>query len=262
MEKLRQFVESAPFRGAVLGVILFNAVILGLQAMPVIDARFREGLHLLDAMIMWVFITEIALRIIAHGRRFFLGGWNIFDFVIIVGTALASTSGLAAVRVLRVLRVLRVVSVFPRLRVVVTALLDSIPGIASVGLILILIIYIGAIIAHQLFGETHAAWFGNLFTSMFTLFEIMTLEGWPDKAETIMETHPYAWVFFVGFILVTTFTLLNLFVAIVVSVLETETDFQRDQRAREGEELRKDMRDLRKQVEALTNALEAQNKKR
>lgn len=223
-EKLTALVENRWFQSTVIGLIIINAVILGAETIPEVKESVGPLLTLIDRAIIYAFVAEIALRIAAYRASYFRNGWNLFDFVIVLISLLATTSGLGALRAFRVLRILRVITVIPRMRVVVSALLDSIPGIASVGVVLALILYIFAVIAANLYGPAHPQYFADVFRSMSTLFQVMTLEGWPDIAAAVGETHPRSWVFFFSFVLIATFTMLNLFVAIVVRVVEEDSE--------------------------------------
>jgi voltage-gated sodium channel len=146
----------------------------------------------------------------------------VFDFLV-VGIALVPATGeLAVLRALRVLRVLRILTIVPSMRRVVGALLAAIPGLSSIALVLMLTYYVFAVIATNLFAVAYPDWFGDIGRSLYTLFQIMTLESWSmGIARPVMETFPYAWAFFVPFILIATFTMLNLFVAIIVSAMQT-----------------------------------------
>ena len=223
-QKVAGVIDSGWFQSLVLFLIIANAIILGAETFAGVKSVFGGGLAIADRVIVWAFVVEIAMRIYAEGSDYIKKGWNVFDFVIVSISLLAATSGLAALRAFRVLRVLRVITVIPRMRVVVSALLDSIPGIASVGVVLALIIYVFAVIAANLYGEAHPDLFGDVFAAMYTLFQVMTLEGWPDIAARLGETHQRSWIFFLTFLLIATFTMLNLFVAIVVRVIEEDSD--------------------------------------
>jgi voltage-gated sodium channel len=176
----------------------------------------------LDQAILLVFVVEIAARLLVHRLAFFRDPWSVFDFVV-VGIALVPASGeLAVLRALRVLRVLRILTIVPSMRRVVGALLSAIPGLGSIALVLLLIYYVFAVIATNLFAAAYPDWFGDIGRSLYTLFQVMTLESWSmGIARPVMETFPYAWAFFVPFILIATFTMLNLFVAIIVSAMQT-----------------------------------------
>jgi len=219
---LGRWVESAPVQNTIIGFIVLNAIILGLETSPGVMARAGTVLTAVDVLILAVFVVEIALKLFAQGARFFRHGWNVFDFLV-VGIALVPASGpLAILRALRVLRVLRLLSMMPRLRFVVEALLHSLPGIGSIALLMVVIYYVAAVMATGLFGATHPEWFGGVGRSMYTLFQVMTLESWSmGIARPVMELHPYAWLFFIPFILIATFTVLNLFIAIIINTMQT-----------------------------------------
>jgi voltage-gated sodium channel len=185
-------------------------------------ADYGPILVALDRIIIGIFVLELAARLVAFGPSFFRGGWNWFDFVIVGISLIPAAGNLSVLRALRILRVLRLVSIVPQMRTVVTALLSVIPGMGTVALLLILIFYVSAVMATKLFGGSFPDWFGTIGESMYSLFQIMTLESWSmGIVRPVMETHPAAWLFFVPFILVTTFAVLNLFVAIVVDAMQS-----------------------------------------
>ena len=222
--RLISLVENRWFQILVFTLIVVNAVILGAETIDPVAESIGPLLSLIDRAIIYGFVVEILLRMAAYRSAYFRNGWNLFDLLIVLVSLLATTSGLAALRAFRVLRILRVITVIPRMRVVVSALLDSIPGIASVGVVLALILYIFSVIAANLYGPTNPEYFDDVFRSMSTLFQVMTLEGWPDIAAAVGEDHPRSWIFFFTFVLIATFTMLNLFVAIVVRVVEEDSD--------------------------------------
>jgi len=223
-EPIRKLVDSSPFQTGVLALILINSALLGLETLPSVKDAIGVEILALDRIVISLFTAEIVLRFYAAPASYFRSGWNIFDFIIVAISLFAASSGLAAVRALRVLRVLRLVTVIPRMRVVVSALLDSIPGIASVGVVLVLIVYVFAVIGANIYGADHPEIFGNVFISMYTLFQVMTLEGWAEIASQVATTHERSWIFFLTFVLIATFTMLNLFVAIVVKTVDDEED--------------------------------------
>jgi len=148
--------------------------------------------------------------------------WNVFDFIIIAIALTPDSGPLAVLRALRILRVLHLISMVPRLRFVVESLLHAIPGISVIAALLVLLYYVFAVMATGLFGADHPAWFGTIGKSMYTVFQIMTLESWSmGIVRPVMATHPYAWLFFIPFILIATFTMLNLFIAIIVNTMQT-----------------------------------------
>ncbi len=220
--RVTAWVEAPRVQYGIIVLIVINAVTLGLETSPAVMARVGFWLLSLDHLILGIFVIEILAKLYAYRWRFFRDAWNVFDFVI-VGIALVPTSGpLAVLRALRILRVLRLISKVPRLRFVVESLLQAIPGIASIAGLMVLLYYVFAVMATALFGGEHSAWFANIGRSMYTLFQIMTLESWSmGIVRPVMETHPYAWLFFIPFILVATFTVLNLFIAIIVNTMQT-----------------------------------------
>ncbi len=221
--KLRAIVERPLFQRTVITMICLNAIVLGIETFPEVshDAPLMVGI---DRAFVAFFLAELIIRLLAYGTRFFRSGWNVADFVIIVGSALGTSNLFAALRAFRIIRVLRVITAIPRMRTVVKALFDAVPGIASVGVIALIVIYVFAVIASSLYGGTHPDYFGDVFTAMYTLFQVITLEGWRDIADAVGEEHRFAWLFFITFVLVGTFTLLNLFIAIVVRVVEEESE--------------------------------------
>jgi voltage-gated sodium channel len=216
----REWVESARFQKAVIVLVIANAATLGLETFPAVMARAGDFLAVLDRAFIAVFTVEIALKIAAHGRRFFRSGWNLFDTAIVAIALVPASEALSVFRALRVLRILRLVSAIPKLRVMAETLVRSLPGMGSIGALLTIFFYLFGVVATKLFGAAFPDWFGSLSTSMFSLFQIMTLEGWAEIAREIMTVYPAAWVFFVTFILLATFTVLNLFIGLIVKVME------------------------------------------
>jgi voltage-gated sodium channel len=220
-QRLDAFLDRPATRNAIIAVILVNAVVLGLEATPAAMAAFGPVLVAVDTACLAVFVVELTLKLIAQGPRFFRQGWNLFDFVI-VGIALVPAAGpFSVLRALRILRVLRIVSVFPRLRRVVEGFVTALPGMGSVFLLMALIFYIAAVMATKLFGASFPEWFGDLGSSGYSLFQIMTLESWSmGIVRPVMEVYPLAWAFFVPFIMVTTFAVVNLLVGLIVNSMQ------------------------------------------
>jgi len=246
----------------ILGLILLNAVTLGLETEPTIVARWGDILQVVDRFALTVFVLEITAKLIVQRARFFRDPWNLFDFTV-VAVALVPTSGpLAVLRALRVLRVLRLVTVVPSLRRVVGALLSALPGMGSIVLLLGLIFYVGAVMTTKLFGEQFPQWFGDIPASLYTLFQIMTLESWSmGIVRPVMEVYPLAWAFFVPFILATSFTALNLFIGVVVAAMQNEVDADRSATveaavANAEEPLVAEVRAMREQLAAIAARLE------
>jgi voltage-gated sodium channel len=221
MKKLTAFLESQRFQYFIITVIVINAVVLGLQTSAEITAEVGGLLTALDGIALVIFVAEIALKLVAYRHRFFTNPWNVFDFII-VGTALLPTSeGVSVLRALRILRAFRLVSSIQTMRNVIQALLNSIPAMGSVITIMGLIFYVFSVMSTSLFGEAFPQWFGSIGQSLYSLFQIMTLESWSmGIVRPVMEVYPYAWAVFVPFIIFTTFAVLNLFVAIIVNSMQ------------------------------------------
>ncbi|MBO9476018.1 ion transporter [Shimia sp. R11_0] len=220
-DKIGAFIARPAFRNTILGVILFNAIILGMETSKPLMEAIGPLLIALDTLCLAVFVFEIIAKLYVQRGRFFSDGWNIFDFVIVGIALVPAAQGLAVLRALRILRLLRVVSVAPSLRRVIEGLINALPGMGSVFLLMALVFYIGAVMATKLFGNAFPEWFGTLGKSGYSLFQIMTLESWSmGIVRPVMEVFPYAWMFFVPFILLTTFVVLNLVVGLVVNSMQ------------------------------------------
>jgi voltage-gated sodium channel len=219
--RLAEWVESKRVEYFIVAVILFNAVILGLETDAALMAEHGRTLILLDKACLVVFLCEIGLKLAAYRGNFFRSGWNCFDFLV-VGVALVPGAGIWAVlRSLRVLRVLRLLTVIPSLKKVVAAFLHSIPGLMGVMAVMAIFFYTAAVLATKLFGPNFHDWFGSIGKSLYSLFQIMTLESWSmGIVRPVMEVYPAAWLFFVPFIMIATFTILNLFIGIIVSTMQ------------------------------------------
>lgn len=224
-EKLRRFVEDERFQRAIIALIVFNAVTLGLETSEAVRAQVGGFLVAVDRIVLAVFTVEVGARLVAHGPRFFRDPWNVFDFAIVGLSLLPTTDSLTVLRALRILRALRLISAVPRMRAVVQGLLGAIPGVGAIIALLGLVYYVAAVMTTKMFGADFPELFGHLGRSLFTLFQIMTLEGWVDGVvKPVMEIHPYAWAFFIPFILLVTFTILNLFIAVIVGAMQAEHD--------------------------------------
>ncbi|APE42054.1 voltage-gated sodium channel [Sulfitobacter alexandrii] len=218
---LKSIVETPRFSNFIMGVIIFNAILLGLETSQVAMAAAGDLIVLLDKVCLAIFVIELLLKLAVYRLRFFRDGWNIFDFVIVGISLVPAAQGFSALRALRILRVLRLVSVAPRLRRVVEGFITALPGMASVFSLMALIFYIGAVIATKLFADSFPEWFGTLGRSGYSLFQIMTLESWSmGIVRPVMEIYPLAWLFFIPFIMVTTFAVVNLLVGLIVNSMQ------------------------------------------
>ncbi|WP_243725753.1 ion transporter [Actinomadura rubrisoli] len=228
-------------------MIVANAVCLGLDTVPEIVQRYGTILVVLDRGVLVIFVVELVLRVFAYGRAFWRDPWSVFDFLVVAMALIPSTGGLSVLRALRILRVLRLVSALPSLRRVVGALLAAMPGMGSIAGLLALVQYVAAVMATKLFGHIMPEKFGSLGWSLFTLFQIMTGDGWSDIVLTVMRTQPLAWIFFVVYIMVSTFAVLNLFMAVVVASMESQI----------SDEIGKDPEGAQREEERDTETLQA-----
>lgn len=262
-------VHSSKFTNFILGVILFNAVILGMQTAKETLASWQGVLFVLDKACLAIFVVELLIRLYAWRGRFFKDPWSIFDLTVVVIALVPASGPLAVLRALRVLRVLRVLTIVPSMRRVVSALLGALPGLGAISMLLMLIYYVFAVIATDIFGEQFPDWFGSIGLSLYTLFQVMTLESWSmGISRPVMETYPYAWLFFVPFILVATFTILNLFIAIIVNAMQTfaEQDHAAERQAEVDEADRREallqsqLTAIRQELRELKQAVAQQSK--
>ena len=220
---LKSLITDPRLERAIMILIVINAIILGLETYPSVTASYGWLLLWLDQIILAIFVIEILARIFVQRTAFFRDAWSIFDFLVIAIALIPATGPLQVLRALRILRVLRLITAVPSLKRVVGGLIGALPGMGSVVALLLLIFYVFAVMATKLFGEDFPNYFGNLTSSIFTLFQIMTLEAWADGiVRPVMEKYPYAWLFFIPYIVVTSFAVLNLFIGIVVSAMQSE----------------------------------------
>ena len=219
--KLKSFIEGVEFQRAIISLIVINAILLGLETSNNVMDVAGGFITSLDTAILYVFVAEMALKLFVYRFEFFKNPWSVFDFIIVSIAFVPMSASFSAMRALRVLRVLRVISAVPTMRRVIEGLLAAIPGIASVLCLMFLFFYVFAVIGTHLYGEAFPQWFGTLGGTTFTLFQIMTLEGWAmEIVRPMMEEFPTAWIFFSIYILVASFTMLNLFIAIIVNAMD------------------------------------------
>jgi voltage-gated sodium channel len=250
--RLRKLVESPQFTGFITAVILFNAVTLGLETWGRAMAVAGGLLIAIDRIVLVIFVLEMFAKLAVYRLGFFRSGWNIFDLAI-VGIALIPAAGpLTVLRALRILRVLRLLSVVPQMRSVVSALIGALPGMGSIAAVMSLIFYVGSVLATKLFGDSFPDWFGSIGTSAYSLFQIMTLESWSmGIVRPVMEVYPWAWAFFVPFILVTSFAVLNLVVAVIVNSMQMVHD------AEQKQELEAERQIVQEETAALASEIQA-----
>ncbi|HHE06006.1 MAG TPA: ion transporter, partial [Epsilonproteobacteria bacterium] len=210
--KLKEIVSSQTFQYFITALIIINGILLGLATSKDLMNSYGTFIEVLDKIIIAIFTVEILMRIAVHKLNFFKDPWSLFDFFVVAISLIPASGNLSILRVLRVLRLFRLLTIVPQMKTIIAALLGVIPGILSVSLVLMLFFYVFAIMATGMFGETFPQWFGTLGESTYTLFQIMTLESWSmGIARPVMEVHPNAWIFFVIYILIVTFVMVNLF---------------------------------------------------
>jgi len=219
--KLRTFIESLYFQRFIITLILINAVILGMMTDASIMSAIGGVLIVIDIAIISIFVIEIFLRLLIYRGSFFRSPWSVFDFFVVTISLIPASGPFEVLRALRVLRVLRLLTMVPSMRRVVEGMIKAVPGLSSVGAIMCVLFYVAAVMATNLFAETFPEWFGSLGASAYTLFQIMTLESWSmGIVRPVMEVHPHAWLFFLPFILIATFTVLNLLMAVIVNAVQ------------------------------------------
>lgn len=255
--RLSKWLAKPVIERFLITLILINALILGLETSADVMAHYGPVLLFVDALILSVFVIEITLRISAYGWRFFCDPWSLFDFTVVVIALIPASGPLAVLRTLRVLRVLRILTLMPSMRAVVAGLVGALPGLSSVIMLMGLIFYVSAVVATGLFGERFPDWFGSMGETSYTLFQVMTLESWSmGIARPVLEVFPFAWVFFVIFILVTTFTMLNLFIAVIIDATQSEHDIEKNRYIElQHEQTRQQIDALAEEIRSLKSSL-------
>lgn len=261
--KVAEFVESKFVTFGITVLILINAVTLGMETDKELLAQVGAVLNWIDRTILIIFSIEIALKFYAYRLRFFRTGWNVFDLLIVAIAWMPTNGALSVLRTLRILRVLRLISVVPQMRRVVSAIGYSIPGMVSVISVLGLIFYVSAVLATRLFGTypdpNMQEWFGSIGASAYTLFQIMTLESWSmGVVRPTMDLFPWAWTFFLPFIIITSFAVLNFFIGIIVDSMQTAQKLEADASMQNDDApvTQKDLRNLLVQLSDISDKLE------
>ncbi|WP_299287479.1 ion transporter [uncultured Tateyamaria sp.] len=254
--RLRLFLEQPRVHNAILALIIFNAITLGVGTSKWVQAHTGELLYVVDKIVLAIFVVELLLKLYAYGLNFFRNSWNIFDLFVVGVGLLPQTAGLSALRGLRVIRALRLLSVIPQMRAVVQALLDALPGMGAVIVMISIVFYVFGVMATIMYGAAFDEWFGSLGRSLYSLFQIMTLESWSmGIVRPVMEVYPSAWAFFVPFIVITAFSVLNLFIGLLVNTMQSAVE---DETEAEFEKLRELVREETDQVDAHVLELKAE----
>lgn len=220
--KIKSLIESKYFTNLIIWLIVINGIILGIATSKPVMSEYGDVVNFLDNVIVAIFTIEIILRIYVHRLSFFKDPWSLFDFFVVAISLIPANDGLSILRALRVLRLFRLLTIVPQMRIIIAALIKVIPGIASISMVVLLFFYVFSIMATNLFADAFPIWFGDLGKSMYTLFQVMTLESWSmGISRPVMDVYPYAWIFFILFILLVTFIMINLFIGIIVDAIFT-----------------------------------------
>ncbi len=263
--QMKRFVESKPFQNFILAVIILNSILLGMMTYPKLMTHFGNTMHLICNICVGIFTVEIILKLYVYGKKFFNSGWNNFDFIIVL-ISLVPTGGafssFRVFRILRALRALRLITQLEKLRVIVQAIIDSIPNVAWARVLLLVIFYIFSIMGTTLFATNFPDWFGSIGKSMYTLFQVMTLESWSmGIARPVIAEFPFAWTYFVSFILVSSFIVMNVIVGVVVNAIsEISADIKKQKETaklkHEKRDLTTELLKLKEQMAVVENLLE------
>lgn len=241
--RLAELVESPPVTRAIVGIILVNAALMGVETNHGLMAEHGHTIHLLDKICLGIFVVELAAKLIAYGLTFWRNGWRIFDFLVVAVALVPGAGPWAVLRSLRVLRVLRLLTIVPSLRRVVAAFLHAIPGLMGVVAVMAIIFYTGGVLATTLYSESFPEFFGDLETSLYSLFQVMTLDSWHSQIVRPMEAvEPSAGPFFLIFVVVTSFTVLNLFIGIIVTAMQEINEAEAAEKLAKDEKAAEDAR--------------------
>jgi voltage-gated sodium channel len=258
MDRLRTLISHPLTERLVITLIVINAITLGLETSKSVMDQFGGLLHVVDQVILWIFVAELVARIAVHRFAFFKDPWSLFDFFVVAIALIPSTGSLSVLRALRILRVLRLVTVVPSLRRVVSGLVNAMPSMGSIALLLVLVFYVFAVMGTKLFGESNPELFGTLGGSAYTLFQAMTFDDWSNGiVKPLMEKeHPYAWLFVMIFMVVSAFMVLNLFIGVVVTALEEVTgDGKPKPKPLDGDAVMAELQALRAEMARLAEKL-------
>ncbi len=261
-ERCRSVAESPFFQRAILVTIAINAVLMGVETSPEVMRFLGSFLVILNRLIQAIFVFEVGVRMIATWPKlgsFFKDGWNLFDFSVVALSLLPMAGPLANVaRLARILRVARLIGVSGELRLILSTMLRSIPSLAHVSLLLGVLIYVYSLIGFHLFAKTDPAHWGTFWQSILSTFQILTVEGWPDIQKAVIEPHPFSPLFFISFIIVAVFVVVNLFIAVVLNNLETaREEQQREEDIAAGNDVLTTVHDLQARLAELEARLRA-----
>jgi voltage-gated sodium channel len=259
-DRVRVWIEQRWVMNLIMGVIILNAIILGVStSATIMSSRVGPVIEVLDEVVLGMFVFELSLKLFAYNWRFFRSAWNVFDLLVVSFGLLPQGTGMSSLRGLRAIRALRLLSAIPQMRSVVQALLDSLPGMGAVIIMISIMFYVFGVMATLMYGQHFPDWFGTLDRSLYTLFQVMTLESWSmGIVRPVMEVYPMAWLFFIPFIVVTAFSTLNLFIGLLVNTMQSAVEQDNEaefERLRELVKMETDMVD--RHVGELTEELRA-----
>lgn len=258
LNRIRKIVECRPFQWAILGVILFNSILFGLQTSQSMMQKCGTTMQHLDQLCLWIFVGELALKMLAYGVRFLRDPWNVFDFLIVAVSFAPDMGMFSSLRLFRVLRVFKLVSGMRHMRIIISAILRSLPGVSWAGMLLLLVYYVYGIIGTNIFGAAFPDWFGNLGKSVYSLFQVMTLESWSmGIARPVIAQFPYAWVYFVTYILLSSFIVMNIVVGIVLNSIGDSFKKEDGDVAVPAGDALAELEKLKKQLEIVEKAIGA-----
>jgi len=247
--KIKKIIDSQFFQRFIITIIILNGIIMGFETSKDFELHYGVYATYFNTLVVLIFTIEIVLRIYIYRISFFKDAWSLFDLSIVLISLVPANAGFEIFRVMRVLRLLRLITVVPQMKKIVMALVKVMPGMGAIGALLLLIFYIFAIMATNLYAETFPEWFGTLGDSIYTLFQIMTLESWSmGIVRPIMEQHPNAWLFFIPYILIATFIMINLIVAVVVDAMNELTNEENVDMLDEIKTLRDEIKELKELI--------------
>lgn len=261
---VEKLIESSYFKNSIITLIILNGITMGMATSSDIMSKWGWFIDKFDVFVVSVFTIEIVLRIYIHRSSFFKDPWSLFDFAIVTISLVPANESFSIFRILRVLRLLRLITVVPQMKKIVEALINVVPSMISIAGLMSLIFYIFSIMATNLYGKTFPQWFGSLGDSFYTLFQIMTLESWSmGIVRPVMEQHPYAWVFFLPFIFIATFVMINLIIAVIVDAMSILTQKEEEHIIEEvkvsEDEIHKDIKSLKQEIKELKDLLIQKN---
>jgi len=219
---LSRIVYSSPFELSIAFVILLNAISLGVLTMPGLSEGARTSFETFDRYALYVYTAELILRMISYGSKpweFFRRGWNIFDFLIVALSPIFAGQTVV-LRLLRLLRLIRIFRFLPEVKVLTLSIVRSIPPLLSMSVLIFLALFIYGMAGVYLLGDELPLHWGDITIALTTLFILLTLENFPVYLEEAILVSPLALPFFLSYIFIVVFTVLNVFIGIVLNAMD------------------------------------------